>query len=90
LRVQNADSSVGRVGRIVECLPDYRYQDGAQVVGKMRRSITVNDLMQRDYRYELVEPVGRNFDPDFKPDLTPAAAPRPGPIPHEAPSAGRR
>ena len=28
--------------------------------------------MQRDYRYELVQPVGRNFDPEFKPDLTPA------------------
>ena len=28
--------------------------------------------MQRDYRYELIEPAGRNFDPDFKPDLTPA------------------
>ena len=27
--------------------------------------------MQRNYRYELVEPVGRNFDPEFKPDLTP-------------------
>ena len=38
----------------------------------MRRSITVNDRMQRDYRYECVEPVGRNFDPEFKPDLTPA------------------
>ena len=38
----------------------------------MRRSIIVNDRMQRDYRYERVEPVGRNFDPEFKPDLTPA------------------
>jgi hypothetical protein len=38
----------------------------------MRRSITVNDRMQRGYRYELVKPVGRNFDPEFKPDLTPA------------------
>jgi hypothetical protein len=38
----------------------------------MRRSITVNDRMQRDYRYERVEPAGRNFDPEFKPDLTPA------------------
>ena len=35
------------------------------------RSITVNDRMQRDYRYDFVEPVGRDFDP-FKPDLTPA------------------
>ena len=43
-----------------------------EIVGNMRRSITVNDRMQRDYRYELVEPVGRNFDPEFKPDLTPA------------------
>ena len=38
----------------------------------MRRSITVNDRMQREYRYERVEPAGRNFDPEFKPDLTPA------------------
>src|SRR5215468_4110802 len=38
----------------------------------MRRSIIVNDRMQRDYCYERVEPVGRNFDPEFKPDLTPA------------------
>jgi hypothetical protein len=28
--------------------------------------------MQQDYRYERVEPVGRNFDPEFQPDLTPA------------------
>jgi hypothetical protein len=28
--------------------------------------------MQRDYRYERVEPTGRNFHPEFKPDLTPA------------------
>ena len=27
--------------------------------------------MQRGYRYVLVAPVGRNFDPDFRPDLTP-------------------
>lgn len=27
--------------------------------------------MQRNYRYELVEPIGRNFNPEFKPDLTP-------------------
>jgi hypothetical protein len=38
----------------------------------MRRSITVNDQMQQDYRYERVEPAGRNFHPEFKPDLTPA------------------
>lgn len=27
--------------------------------------------MQSDYMYELVEPVGKNFDPLFKPELTP-------------------
>jgi hypothetical protein len=36
-----------------------------------RRIVTVNDRMQRGYRYELSEPAGRNFDPDFRPDLTP-------------------
>jgi hypothetical protein len=33
--------------------------------------VVVNDKMQKDYRYELTAPVGRNFDPDFKPQLTP-------------------
>lgn len=33
--------------------------------------IVVNDRMQRGYVYELTEPVGRNFDPDFRPELTP-------------------
>ena len=37
----------------------------------MRRTITVNDRMQTGYRYELVAPIGRNFDPEFDPDLTP-------------------
>jgi hypothetical protein len=36
-----------------------------------RRTVTVNDRMQRGYRYALVVPPGRNFDPDFKPELTP-------------------
>ncbi len=38
----------------------------------MKRSVTVNDRMQQGYRYELVEPAGRNFDAEFQPDLTPA------------------
>ena len=38
----------------------------------MGRSITVNDRMQRKYRYELTAPVARNFDPEFRPQLTPA------------------
>jgi hypothetical protein len=35
------------------------------------RWIEVNDRMQSGYRYELVAPVGRSFDPLFKPQLTP-------------------
>jgi hypothetical protein len=34
--------------------------------------IEVNDLMQQGYCYELTEPAGRNFQPDFQPELTPA------------------
>jgi len=37
-----------------------------------KRTVTVNDKMQRGYRYALTEPAGRNFDPEFKPELTPA------------------
>jgi hypothetical protein len=37
-----------------------------------KRTVTVNDKMQRGYRYMLSEPAGRNFDPEFKPELTPA------------------
>jgi hypothetical protein len=37
-----------------------------------RRTITVNDKMQKRYRYVLTAPVGRSFDPEFKPQLTPA------------------
>ncbi|MGE0023127.1 MAG: hypothetical protein AB7S70_05780 [Hyphomicrobium sp.] len=35
------------------------------------RTITVNDRMQRGYRYRCTEAIGRNFDPDFRPELTP-------------------
>ena len=35
------------------------------------KTITVNDTMQQHYTYDLVEPVGKNFDPEFTPDLTP-------------------
>jgi hypothetical protein len=37
-----------------------------------KRMVTVNDKMQRGYRYERVAPAGRGFDPAFKPQLTPA------------------
>jgi hypothetical protein len=36
-----------------------------------KRTVTVNDTMQRGYRYQLVEPAGQNFDPEFHPGLTP-------------------
>lgn len=35
------------------------------------KKVTVNDKMQSGYSYELIEPIGRNFAPDFKPELTP-------------------
>jgi hypothetical protein len=36
-----------------------------------KRKIVVNDRMQKNYVYFLVEPAGKNFHPDFSPDLTP-------------------
>lgn len=37
----------------------------------MKKRIVVHDLMQKNYSYELVEPMGKNFDLEFKPELTP-------------------
>jgi hypothetical protein len=37
----------------------------------VRAIVTVHDMMQDGYAYELIEPAGKNFDPEFKPDLTP-------------------
>ncbi len=37
-----------------------------------KKIITVNDKMQRGYRYERVAAAGRSFDPEFQPQLTPA------------------
>lgn len=36
-----------------------------------KKIVVVIDKMQKNYKYELVEPVGKNFHPDFRPDLTP-------------------
>ena len=36
-----------------------------------KKIIIVNDKMQKNYRYELIEPMGKNFSPDFKPELSP-------------------
>jgi hypothetical protein len=33
--------------------------------------VVVNDRMQRNYRYRLSAPTGRDFDPAFAPELTP-------------------
>ena len=40
-------------------------------VSAKTKSVTVNDRMQKRYRYQLTAPMGRSFDPDFKPELTP-------------------
>ena len=37
-----------------------------------KRTVTVNDRMQKDYCYVLSVAAGRDFDPTFKPQLTPA------------------
>lgn len=37
----------------------------------MKKKIVVHDTMQDGYHYELSEPEGKNFHPDFAPDLTP-------------------
>ena len=37
-----------------------------------KRTVTVNDKMQKGYRYVLSAAAGRGFDPEFKPQLTPA------------------
>ena len=37
----------------------------------MTRWVTVNDRMQKGYRYARTARVGRDFDPEFTPDLTP-------------------
>lgn len=38
---------------------------------KRMNKIVVNDKMQTNYVYQLTEPVGKNFDPEFQPELTP-------------------
>lgn len=37
----------------------------------MKNFVLVNDKMQKKYKYELVAPIGKKFDPEFKPALTP-------------------
>ena len=37
-----------------------------------KRTVTINDKMQKGYRYVRSAAAGRGFDPEFKPQLTPA------------------
>jgi len=37
----------------------------------MKKTITVNDKFQKNFKYILSEPIGKNFASEFKPDLTP-------------------
>jgi hypothetical protein len=36
-----------------------------------KRSVAVSDKMQKGYRYECTQSMGKNFDPEFTPMLTP-------------------
>lgn len=36
-----------------------------------KKKVLVNDTMQKGYTYDLTEPEGKNFDPEFTPELTP-------------------
>src|SRR5262245_53007469 len=38
-----------------------------------KRTIVVNDQMQKGYCYVLSAPAGRDFDPEFHPELAPRA-----------------
>lgn len=37
----------------------------------MKKPVIVSDKMQKNYKYYLTEPEGKNFSPVFKPQLTP-------------------
>ena len=32
-----------------------------------KKIVKISDKMQKNYKYELTEPVGKNFHPDFRP-----------------------
>ena len=40
-------------------------------VSTIKKVVLVHDKMQKNYRYELTQPMGKNFDPEFTPDLSP-------------------
>ncbi len=37
----------------------------------MKKIVKVKDKIQKRYTYNLIEPMGKNFDREFKPDLSP-------------------
>ena len=37
----------------------------------MPKNVVVHDLMQKGYEYDLIEPSGKNFHPEFTPHLSP-------------------
>ena len=37
----------------------------------IKKTVIVNDRMQRNFRYSLTAPVGKQFDPEFRPELSP-------------------
>jgi hypothetical protein len=45
---------------------------GKRKAANRHKVVTVNDAMQRGYRYIVSAPAGRRFHPDFRPELTPA------------------
>jgi len=57
------------VDEMMDILKEYGNPDGDYKVGT---KIVVENKMQKDYEYELVEPVGENFASDFKPRYTPS------------------
>lgn len=40
-------------------------------MNKIKKIVVVKNKMQKNYKYFLTQPIGKNFDPRFKPDLSP-------------------
>ena len=61
-------SVAAMTGHVDRSCRTHRMRESSAVV---RRTVVVDDRMQKGYRYKLIEPSGRNFDPEFRPELTP-------------------
>jgi len=62
-----AVSEVAKLDAGLSCM-SLRWREDGVIASKI---VTVNDRMQRHYRYKHTEPSGRNFDLEFRPQLTP-------------------